>query len=76
MPRGSKSSYSSKQKRQAGHIEASYRKRGVSKGKAEERAWGTVNKQTGGGKKKRSAARTRKSGGSRSRSTGRKSSRR
>ena len=80
MPQGDKSSYTSKQKRKAGHIEAGYRKRGVSKAEAEERAWRTVNKQEGGGKKKRSASRrksssgTRKSGGSRKRTGGRKSS--
>jgi hypothetical protein len=53
MPRGDKSSYSSKQKRQAEHIEASYRKRGTSGGTAAKRAWATVNKRTGGGKKKK-----------------------
>lgn len=52
MPRGDKSSYSNKQKRQAAHIEESYRKRGLSENKAEERAWRTVNKQTSGAKKK------------------------
>jgi plasmid stabilization system protein ParE len=51
MPRGDKSSYTSKQKRQAEHIEEGYEKRGVSKGEAERRAWATVNKETGGGKK-------------------------
>lgn len=51
MPRGDKSSYTSKQKRQAEHIEEGYEKRGVSKKKAEARAWATVNKMTGGGKK-------------------------
>ena len=51
MPRGDKSSYSSKQKRQAEHIEEGYEKRGVGKGEAERRAWATVNKMTGGGKK-------------------------
>jgi plasmid stabilization system protein ParE len=50
MPRGDKSAYTDKQKRQAEHIEDSYRDKGVSKGKAEERAWATVNKQDGGGK--------------------------
>jgi hypothetical protein len=55
MPRGSKSSYTAKQKRQAAHIESSYRKRGDSPKKAGERAWRTVNKQTGGGRKKSSA---------------------
>jgi hypothetical protein len=51
MPRGDKSSYSSKQKRQAEHIEEGYEKRGVAKKTAEARAWATVNKMTGGGKK-------------------------
>lgn len=66
MPRGSKSSYSSKQKRQAAHIEKSYKKRGTSTKTAEARAWATVNKQTGGakGKKKKSSSSSkRKSGG-------------
>jgi plasmid stabilization system protein ParE len=51
MPRGDKSSYTSKQQRQAEHIEEGYEKRGVSKEEAERRAWATVNKETGGGKK-------------------------
>ena len=51
MPRGDKSSYSSKQKRQARHIEEGYEKRGVSRKESERRAWATVNKETGGGKK-------------------------
>jgi plasmid stabilization system protein ParE len=51
MPRGDKSSYSDKQKRQAEHIEEGYEHRGVGKGEAERRAWATVNKETGGGKK-------------------------
>jgi plasmid stabilization system protein ParE len=48
MPRGSKSAYSDKQKRQARHIEKSYRQRGASEKTAESRAWATVNKQDGG----------------------------
>jgi len=52
MARGDKSSYSSKQKRQAKHIEAGYEEKGVSKKEAQKRAWATVNKQTGGGHKK------------------------
>jgi plasmid stabilization system protein ParE len=52
MPRGDKSSYSNKQKRQAEHIEKGYEHRGTSKKEAERRAWATVNKMTGGGKKK------------------------
>jgi plasmid stabilization system protein ParE len=51
MPRGDKSSYTDKQKRQAEHIEEGYEKRGVSENEAERRAWATVNKETGGGKK-------------------------
>lgn len=51
MPRGDKSAYTSKQKRQAEHIEESYEERGVSKDEAERRAWATTNKMTGGGKK-------------------------
>ena len=51
MPRGDKSSYTNKQKRQAEHIEEGYEKRGVSEREAERRAWATVNKETGGGKK-------------------------
>ena len=56
MPQGDKSSYSSKQKRQAEHIEKSYEKRGVGKKESGERAWRTVNKLTGGGAKKKAAA--------------------
>ena len=51
MPRGDTSAYTDKQKRQAEHIEESYESRGVSEGEAERRAWATVNKETGGGKK-------------------------
>ena len=51
MPQGDKSSYTDKQKRQAEHIEAGYKKKGFSTKTAEARAWGTVNKLTGGGKK-------------------------
>ena len=51
MPRGDKSSYTDKQKRQAEHIEEGYEDKGVSKKEAERRAWATVNKESGGGKK-------------------------
>jgi plasmid stabilization system protein ParE len=51
MPQGDKSSYSHKQKRQAEHIEEGYERRGTSKKEAERRAWATVNKMTGGGKR-------------------------
>lgn len=48
MPRGSKEKYTAKQKRQAQHIEESEQKSGRSKKKAEQIAWATVNKETGG----------------------------
>jgi len=51
MPRGDKSSYTDKQKRKAEHIEEGYEDRGVSKKEAQARAWATVNKESGGGKK-------------------------
>ncbi len=51
MPRGDKSAYTDKQKRKAEHIEEGYEKRGASKKEAERRAWATVNKEDGGGKK-------------------------
>jgi hypothetical protein len=51
MPQGDKSSYTGKQKRQAEHIEESYESRGLKSGEAKRRAWATVNKITGGGKK-------------------------
>ena len=51
MPRGDKSSYTDKQKRKAEHIEEGYEDRGVSKKEAQRRAWATVNKESGGGKK-------------------------
>ena len=55
MPRGDKSSYTGKQKREAAHIEESYKKRGVSAKTAAKRAWATVNKTTGGAKKGKAA---------------------
>jgi hypothetical protein len=51
MPRGDKSSYIDKQKRQAEHIENSYERKGIGKKAAQGRAWATVNQLTGGGKK-------------------------
>ena len=76
MPRGDKSSYSTKQKRKARHIEEGYEDRGVSEKEAARRAWATVNKESGGGKKsgsgrgkrtsKASSRKGGKKGGSRS----------
>jgi hypothetical protein len=51
MPRGSKSKYTSKQKRQARKIEASAKSRGYSSKRAAQIGYATVNKQDGGGKK-------------------------
>jgi plasmid stabilization system protein ParE len=51
MPRGDKSKYTDEQERKADHIAESYEDRGVSAEEAERRAWATVNKEDGGGKK-------------------------
>ena len=51
MPRGDKSKYTDKQERKAEHIEQSYESRGVGEKEAERRAWATVNKDDGGGKR-------------------------
>ena len=51
MPRGDKSKYTDKQERKAEHIEESYESRGVPEKEAERRAWATVNKDDGGGKR-------------------------
>jgi len=51
MSQGDKSKYTDKQKRQAEHIEESYEEKGLPADEAEARAWATVNKQDGGGKK-------------------------
>ncbi len=51
MSRGDKSKYTGKQERKADHIAESYQSRGVPQQEAERRAWATVNKESGGGKK-------------------------
>jgi len=61
MPRGDKSKYTDKQDRKADHIAKGYERRGVSEKEAERRAWATVNKDDGGGKR---------SGSGRGKSTG------
>ncbi|ENX27961.1 hypothetical protein F891_01590 [Acinetobacter sp. CIP 101966] len=53
MPRGDKSAYTEKQKRQAKHIEESEKARGHSEEEAERIAWSTVNKQVAARKRKR-----------------------
>jgi plasmid stabilization system protein ParE len=51
VPRGDKSKYTGKQQRKADHIAEGYESRGASEKEAERRAWATVNKADGGGKK-------------------------
>ena len=51
MPQGSKAKYTTKQKRKARHIEDGYEDRGIRPKEAARRAWATVNKESGGGKK-------------------------
>ncbi len=60
MPRGDKSAYTDKQKRQAEHIEESELERGHSREDAERIAWATVNKHDEGGKKNGSGRKTAK----------------
>jgi plasmid stabilization system protein ParE len=81
MPKGDKGKYTDKQKRQAEHIEEGYEDRGVSKKEAESRAWATVNKESGGGKKsgsgrgkKESHASSRKGGKKGGKKAGKKKS--
>ena len=75
MPRGEKSKYTDKQERKADHIAEGYEKRGVGKKEAERRAWATVNKDDGGGKRPaaRGGAPYRSPGGSQGRSPRRQS---
>jgi plasmid stabilization system protein ParE len=61
MPQGDKSQYSGKQERKADHIAEQYENKSVGSKEAERRAWATVNKDGGGGKK---------SGSGRGKSTG------
>lgn len=62
MPRGDKSKYTDKQKRQVDHIASSYEAKGLSEKDAEGRAWATVNKEDGGGKLSGSGRRAHKAG--------------
>ena len=66
MARGSKAKYTSKQKRQAHHIEEGAKKRGYSAKRAAQIGYATVNKQDKGGKK---------SGGGRGKTSSKSSSR-
>jgi hypothetical protein len=62
MPRGDKSKYTDKQERKADHIEQSYESRGVPEKEAERRAWATVNKDDGGGKRPGGSGRGKSTG--------------
>ena len=62
MPQGDKSKYTDKQDRKADHIAESYEHRGVPEKEAERRAWATVNKDDGGGKKNGGAGRGKLTG--------------
>src|SRR5580704_2716414 len=53
MPRGDKLKYTGKQERKADHIAESYESRGVPEKEAERIAWATVNKENGGGKRRK-----------------------
>ncbi|TDR94918.1 plasmid stabilization protein [Enterovirga rhinocerotis] len=62
MPRGDKSKYTDKQARKADHIAEGYEKKGVPEDEAERRAWATVNKDDGGGKKPGGSGRGKETG--------------
>lgn len=62
MPRGEKSKYTDKQERKADHIAEGYKERGVSSKEAERRAWATVNKDDGGGKRPGGSGRGKETG--------------
>lgn len=72
MPRGDKSKYTDKQERKADHIAEGYEKRGVSEKEAERRAWATVNKDDGGGKKPGGSGRGKRTGHPASKKGGKK----
>jgi hypothetical protein len=58
MPRGDRSKYTGKQKRQVEHIEEGYEKKGVSKDEAERRAWARRSTRNQAAAKKAARART------------------
>jgi plasmid stabilization system protein ParE len=62
MPQGDKSKYTDKQERKADHIAEGYEAEGVSEKEAERRAWATVNKDDGGGKKEGGSGRGKSTG--------------
>jgi plasmid stabilization system protein ParE len=62
VPNSCKSKYTDKQERKADHIAEGYEKRGVAEQEAERRAWATVNKDDGGGKKAGGSGRGKSTG--------------
>ena len=62
MPQGDKGKYTAKQERKADHIAEGYKKKGVKAKEAESRAWATVNKDDGGGKKPGGSGRGKETG--------------
>ena len=62
MPQGDKSRHPDKQVRKAEHIAESYEARGVPEKQAEARAWATVNKDDGGGKRPGGSGRGKSTG--------------
>ncbi|HUI21875.1 MAG TPA: plasmid stabilization protein [Methylocella sp.] len=62
MPRGEKTKYTDKQERKADHIAEGYEERGVPEKEAERRAWATVNKDDGGGKRAGGSGRGKSTG--------------
>jgi len=62
MPTGEKSKYTEKQERKADHIAEGYEKRGASAKEAERRAWATVNRDDGGGRKAGGSGRGKRTG--------------
>ena len=62
MPQGDKSKYTDKQERKADHIAEGYEAGGVCEKEAERRAWATVNKDVGGGKKPGGSGRGKSTG--------------
>ena len=62
MPQGDERKYTAKQRRKADHIAEGYEKKGVKSKVAEARAWATVNKDDGGGKKAGGSGRGKSTG--------------
>ena len=62
MPRRDKAKYTEKQERKADHIAEGYKESSVSGKEVERRAWATVNKDDGAGKKAGGAGQGKKTG--------------